>query len=360
VLDQDICNKCDACIEYCPVLSSGDALERERSDEEKSTVFAAWSNDTEVHVSSSSGGIFSELARHVLEQSGQVCGCEWGEDWTPVHVLVDDWDGVKRLRGSKYIPSYIGHQFYSEIVNKAESGTTVLFCGTPCQVAGLSRIASPQARDKLILVDLVCHGVPSLESFWLYLKWKFGGKDRLDYFSFRSKEISAQTICAIDKQNNRYLAPAGDDPWFRAAMVYHLYLQRSCFDCKFGDKFRFGDISLGDFWGIPSKWHDPKGDSLVLANTAKGISLIETLAQNKRIMIFSSTYETASANVRRITGAKYNVPLLRSIALLLIKRRFSFVFGHKLLYLPLKIRERLISFLRRHMRMLAEELLQQK
>ena len=40
-------------------------------------------------------------------------------------------------------------------------GYTVLFSGTACQIAGLSSFLGSSLKKNLILIDIVCHGVPS-------------------------------------------------------------------------------------------------------------------------------------------------------------------------------------------------------
>ena len=348
LLQKEACNKCMVCLRCCPVNVGANQRDKQNNIPE---IYAAWSTDEKIHLSSSSGGIFSELAHHVLDNTGVVCGCEWGDNWTPRHVMIRDLSGLSRLRGSKYIPSFIHDQFYREIIKLTKAGTTVLFCGTPCQVAGLNLITPPEARANLILVDLVCHGVPSLKSFWCYLDWKFGGRDSIKEFSFRNKEISVQTICAITKTGDKYLRACGQNAWFRAAMVYHLFLQESCFACHFGNVPRQGDLTLGDFWGIPEQWHNPKGDSVVFANTAKGKKILHHLIQDNHITVKESDYATASNQVGRLRGSIYPVPLFRNLSLQLIEAN-SFELVYRFCYLPLKFKERVIQAIKRRVALL--------
>ncbi|OPY83119.1 MAG: hypothetical protein A4E71_02956 [Smithella sp. PtaU1.Bin162] len=341
------CDHCMLCLKSCPVLVASGLRDVNGKPAGTFQIYAAWSTDQEVHYSSSSGGIFSELARFVIDNSGYVCGCEWGDGLRPRHTIIRKWTDVPKLRGSKYIPSYIGNDLFRNIIALAMTGKTILFCGTPCQVAGLAQLASPEARKNLILVDLICHGVPSLTSFWLYLDWKFGGKAFLTHFSFRNKEISVQTICARTKNGLKYLNTCGQDPWFRAAMVYHLFLQRSCYKCCFGSSLRYGDISLGDFWGIPAQWHNPRGDSLVIANTKKGQGILQNLILTKRIHAQSSDLETASRKIGRLKGVAYPVPANRNLSFWLLKRGWSFCWFHYLCYYPISFRKRLAGYLYR-------------
>lgn len=342
---EEMCNGCMLCLKYCPV---NQADERDYHAPEEPDIFAAWSTDKGNHLASSSGGVFSELAKSVLENSGIVCGCAWGEGWTPRHILIDSMDDLASLKGSKYIPSFIHEGLFREIIDLAKEGTTVLFCGTPCQVAGLDLAAPAEARANILLVDLVCHGVPSLTSFHAYLDYRFGSRDHIEHFSFRNKELSVQTLCAIDRSGARYLKNCGEDSWFRAAMVYHLFLQKICFTCPFGNVPRTSDITLGDFWGIPEEWHHEKGDSLVLANTSKGKELIRHLARQRYIRILKSDYATASEKIGRIKGAVYPVPRLRHLAMGFIESD-NYLSADTFCYLPMRMAERLTGALNRRL-----------
>jgi hypothetical protein len=187
--------------------------------------------------------------------------------------------------------------------------------------------------------------VPSLTSFWCYLDWKFGAKDNLKSFSFRNKEISVQTICAITNAGDKYLASCGDDVWFRAAMVYHLFLQKSCFECHFSTLPRNGDITLGDFWGIPEKWHDPGGDSVVLANSEKGNDILRKLIKENCIRVQPSDYAAASRKIGRLRGSVYAEPLLRDWSFRLIGNEKTYGLFYRVCYLPLRLKERLLGFI---------------
>lgn len=342
------CNGCMLCLKHCPVNHT-DGCEDKELDEPD--IFAAWSTDKDNHLASSSGGVFSELAKSVLADSGVVCGCAWGEGWTPMHILVDSIDGLASLKGSKYIPSLIHQGLFREIIDIAKEGTKVLFCGTPCQVAGLDLVAPPEARANMILVDLVCHGVPSLTSFQAYLDFRFGSRERIDHFSFRNKEISIQTICAIDTSGAKYLKPCGENSWFRAAMVFHLFLQKICFTCPFGNVPRPGDITLGDFWGIPKAWSRGNGDSLVLANTIKGKELIHCLVQRRDITVMKSDYPTASKKIGRIKGDVYPVPPLRRLAMRFIETD-NYRKANRYCYEPMRIYDRFKGALIRRLALL--------
>ena len=120
-----------------------------------------------MRTASSSGGFFSLLARHVLEQGGAVFGAALDEDMTARHVCARTVDELAPMRGSKYVQSDLGGSF-SQVKALLEEGTAVLFSGVPCQVDGLKRYLGKDYPN-LLTCDLVCHGVPSPAVFRAYL-----------------------------------------------------------------------------------------------------------------------------------------------------------------------------------------------
>lgn len=87
-------------------------------------------------MASSSGGVFSILARHVLGEGGVVYGHAFTEGLHVKCVRVDSIEGLDCLRGSKYVQSDMGDAMRG-VRDDLRSGAPVLFSGTPCQVDGL-------------------------------------------------------------------------------------------------------------------------------------------------------------------------------------------------------------------------------
>ena len=147
------CILCHRCEQTCPILHPpvpGPA---------PAAAHAVWNRDEAERTASSSGGFFSLLARHVLEQGGAVFGAALDEDMTARHVCARTVDELAPMRGSKYVQSDLGGSF-SQVKALLEEGTAVLFSGVPCQVDGLKRYLGKDYPN-LLTCDLVCHGVPS-------------------------------------------------------------------------------------------------------------------------------------------------------------------------------------------------------
>lgn len=238
-------------------------------------------------MSSSSGGAFSLIARGVLARDGVVYGHAFVSPTKVGCIRIDDVSGLPRLRGSKYVQSDMG-TVMRDILADLRAGREVVFSGTPCQVAGLWAFldAKKAPACRLLLVDIVCHGVPSPEFFADCMEWEFRG-NRLDEVRFRDKREgwgcggSATTDTPILHRlitRDRAFSPM-TSYYYKRFLAGDVY-RESCYRCPYAGGPRPGDVTLGDFWGIDHETAglDPrKGISLVIANTAKGKSVLNSV-----------------------------------------------------------------------------------
>ena len=246
------------------------------------TCLAAVDADRDELMLSSSGGAFSVLARRTLSHGGTVYGHAFDEGLHVACVRVDDLGGLAVLRGSKYVQSDMGDAM-SLVKDDLKAGREVLFSGTPCQVDGLlTYLGGPQ--DRLLTVDIVCHGVPSQPFFSDCLKWEFAGS-RLDSVRFRDKregwgcgDGTTTTTTPVFHRlvtRNRPFSPEVSF-YYRRFLSGDVY-RESCYRCPYAGGERPGDFTIGDFWGIDvdASGLDPRhGISVIIANTEKAEALI--------------------------------------------------------------------------------------
>lgn len=171
----------------------------------------------------------------------------------------------------------------SDIKERLLAGQKVLFSGTPCQVAGVYNYLG-RDYENLFLVDVLCHGVPSPKLFSDYLEYlrKEYGNGKPVSVNFRNKQRGWKRLYMEVKFDNgkRHYIYSGYDR-YEGMFLNNMSLRPSCYECKFTTTKRYGDITLGDFWGIGKKypqWDDDKGISVVMLNTEKGISCYEQIA----------------------------------------------------------------------------------
>ena len=167
---------------------------------------------------------------------------------------------------------------FRQVKQDLKDGFQVLFSGTPCQTAGLNSFIGRRLRDKLILVDIVCHGVPSphvWRDYLSYIERKYG--DKISEVNFRDKELYGWT----SHRESFKFVNGGGKMTFTFLFYRHIMFRPSCGKCHFCNTRRPSDITLADFWGweksVPGFNNDDKGCSLVLVNTGKGKELFETV-----------------------------------------------------------------------------------
>ena len=273
VVDEKICIDCKICEQVCPQINSSN-----RWGDSNPRTYAAWHKLD--RCCSSSGGMFSAFARQILKNGGSVFGACLDEQLNCRHIEISSIDDLPLVRGSKYIQSEIGECF-KVIKQRLNDDKEVLFCGTPCQVAGLKFFLRKQ-YDNLLTIDLACHGVPSNQVFKKYVcKLQKRKKCAVKGFEFRHRDgwgISPSIL-----QDNQQLKPIyGVDALYMSAFDKSAFFRKSCYVCQYTKVPRVGDVTLADFWGIgrhgiPFKHNVMKGVSLVLANTAKGLNAVKKL-----------------------------------------------------------------------------------
>ena len=134
-------------------------------------------------------------------------------------------------------------------------------------------------RERVILVDIFCHGVPSSLLWKHYLEWlenkqKVNLKE-VESIIFRDKKYSWHTYYMhIITKNREYISSRKRDPFLKLFSM-GVFNQKECFTCKFRN-FSGADIRLGDFWGKRFE-NQEDGVSMVLVLTEKGEKIFDGL-----------------------------------------------------------------------------------
>lgn len=324
-VDLSLCIHCDLCEKVCPVINQSEPRKPLET-------YAAKNPDDEVRMSSSSGGIFFALAKTIIDEGGVVFGAKFDENWEVVHGYAETLEEIRAFQGSKYVQSRIGETFI-QVERFLKAGRKVMFTGTPCQIAALGLFLRKDYGDRLLKVDVVCHGVPSPSVWRDYLRYitrpkaASDGKNTdsqstlkdikirdISRISFRDKRINwekygfaVHTVARKDYKNTdlqsikdieedqELLYETLDKNIFMQGFLKNLYLRPSCYDCPTKRLKSGSDIVLADFWGIygiDSEAYDNTGVSLILANTPKGIRIFKNTIKCYR----KESFEKASAS----------------------------------------------------------------
>lgn len=290
-VNNDKCVKCKLCVKTCPSLNKVSV--NEKWTEPK--VYAAWSLDEEVRFNSTSGGIFSELAKKILTEGGLVVAARYNEKNLVEHCMIDTEVEINKIRQSKYIQSDLGF-IYKTIKLRLLDGKLVSFCGSPCQVAGLLNFLD-KPFDNLITFDFVCRGTNSPRAYLKYIEMlenKYDSKVKKVWFKNKTYGWNRFST-RIDFENGKtYIKDRYTDLFMRGYIEENLYMRPCCFDCKYKSFPRVSDLTLADFWGVGAidQVLDPdKGTSLIMINSEKGDKIFNSIRKN--IFYRESTLEAA-------------------------------------------------------------------
>lgn len=278
VVDEQSCNGCKRCLRACPVEN----VKLHRSTPKH---VWAWRNKNEADIMrSASGGAADSAAKAVLQIGGVVYGAAYDEQLAVSHIEVTDNIGRKKIQSSKYVQSD-PKDCYSQAKSRLLEGKTVLFTGTPCQIAGLYAFLGGDKWSNLYTVDLICHGVPSPKFFRKYLEYQnkqMAG--RVIYFNFRSKDKrgwGTQYLLKATTKIKTRTRTLSLDRYGKHFMAGDCY-RECCYQWAYASIERVGDITVGDFWGIAQShpdFYSSKGVSSVFINTDKGAKLFEQMRE---------------------------------------------------------------------------------
>ena len=276
-VDYNECIHCGLCQKTCPSLNKLDVS----TNYENPIVYAAWSLDEEIRLNSTSGGIFSELAQMILAEGGYICGARYNSEHLVEHCIINKPEGLKIIRQSKYVQSDI-RDVFKEIKKLLIRGEKLLFCGTPCECAGLKKYLGKK-YDQLIVVDFVCRGTNSPRIYTMFLQELekiYGAK--VSRVWFKNKTYGWNKFSTkIDFENGEeYLKDRYSDLFIRGYIEANLYMRECCSECKYKTFPRVSDITLADFWKIrlEDEMQDTdKGTSLVMINSKSGEKLFEAI-----------------------------------------------------------------------------------
>lgn len=267
-IKQSLCVNCGRCRQVCPIKHGKEEKRQHR-------YFGVWARDEQIRHDSSSGGIFPVMAGHIFSLQGVVYGAAYDDHMNVVHKPAENDSQLQQLKRTKYVQSDMTG-IYRSIESRLKEGRWVLFCGTACQASALKLFLNRE-YEKLIIVDLVCYGVPSpgiWKKYVTYLEDRHGGK--MTEFSFRDKrnrDHGRMRSYVID--GTEYVDPHGKDEY--CLMYFRNYILRpSCHACEYCRPERDSDITIGDFWGIEKikpEMDDGMGTSLVILHSEKGRAL---------------------------------------------------------------------------------------
>lgn len=280
VVQKDLCINCGLCVKQCSFQSTSPSTDAPLQ------FFAAKHIDPLTRAASRSGGIFTAVSDWIFQRGGVVYGCKMEDCKTAVHARATIPKERNAFRGSKYIQSQT-KLVYKQVIQDLKDGLWVLFTGTPCQVHALRNLCKNTDTNKLVCMDVVCHGVPSPKTWADYIDHleKQKGK-KIVSVDFRDKQKfgwASHRETVVFKDGSDY---SGTD--FRKLFYDHYLIRESCFECPYKSLYRIGDFSIADCWGIQDaypEFDDNKGISLVLVNSELAKTIYSDLTELESIEV---------------------------------------------------------------------------
>ena len=277
-INENRCINCKMCVKVCPVL---DGVKLNQPKE----CYAGKVKDEQKLLKATSGGIATQLSEYFIDNGGVVYGVSFDKKCTVTHVRINQKDLLGKLRGSKYVHSYINETFKlakKDLIN----GKKVLFIGTPCQIAGLKKYMMKE-YDNLYTIDIICHGVPSQKFLKDEVK-RINKSLDIDRVNFRDKKFNEFTFSIQKNNEDLFFEHWIKSPYFFTFMNSITY-RENCYHCKYAQSKRCSDLTIGDFWGLgeDSKFfkEKDKGVSVMLPCTEKGNKLLKMISNT---VIFES------------------------------------------------------------------------
>lgn len=317
IIDHDSCINCGMCEDVCPLN-----YENFRGTD-NILAFVGKSNSDEVNYRSSSGGAFTALYETYLSKGYIVCGVKYQGHLQVVHDFAGSSVECEDFRKSKYVQSNTNGCF-SKVAGHLEKGNGVLFSGVSCQVAALNAFLNLRkiCTDRLVTVNLICHGVPSQALFDAYIEEeeKKQASSVLQY-QFKNKQekngkVNSRTAKIEFSNGNTYIRDMEDDAFLRG-YYNRLFYRPSCGTCRFSRQERISDFTIADAWGIQKVMpeYDPlEGISLILFNSEKAREVIADICSRMTLREVPSAWALTSQGLfRKPTAMHKNRDLFFSL-----------------------------------------------
>lgn len=283
----DKCIDCGLCTKVCYKFDDKINMTDDNSLEHYN-LFGASVKDKALLKQTTSGGVADILAKTLISKGYSCIGVVYDtETNTAKSCVANDIADTDKFRGSKYIQSYTEEAFKQLVRGlKQNDNSKYAVFGLPCQIYAINRYLTLRGlRDRCLLIDLYCHGCPSLNAWKKYVRniLQTTGGCKIDSAIFRSKirgwgsGFYVEEV-AVDGIKTPIIGKIGADPFFEL-FFSNSVLNSSCPDCMLRSTLEYTDIRLGDFWG-KTYIDNHTGVSAVSVVTPKGKDLWDNIKEN--------------------------------------------------------------------------------
>lgn len=287
-IDEKKCIHCGKCKNNCSELV-------ERNNLEFKNGIYALKRKNGVDEKSSSTGLFGAVAEKVIDEGGVVFGAKYSKTQAKFACARTKAE-LESLKGSKYYQFDIT-DIYDEVEDYLNQGKKVLISGTPCQIAGIRK--KFESFENLILIQVICHGVPAFDTFKKVVREKYGKIP--ENVNFKKKIPSWINYSVEYKFGDDVKTVLSSNESYMKLFLSHKALNECCYNCKYAGKETGADLIIGDCWGIrqiDKTFYDENGVSIVVPNSETGMSLLNESSNDfENILIPKEKYKFCNINL---------------------------------------------------------------
>ena len=283
VVDTNLCVECGLCEKVCPIIN----VEPEIANQNQKG-YLLQIKDDDIRKHSTSGGAFTSIASWVIRQGGVVFGAALdAENYEVHHRYTETIEGLEQFRISKYVQSHVDDCFI-KVKKFLNEGRWVCFSGTPCQIEGLYHFLRKKQYEKLVLIDVVCYGIPSPGVFKDYMQWKqkeIGGKFKRILFREKILSYNYTSFSVYNEDPKKDYHKGVESEQFMRSFFSNINVRPSCYDCRFKKRYRVSDFTIWDCYNVKafSRNFDENGTNRMLVHTGKGERLLDEIRSEVRL-----------------------------------------------------------------------------
>ena len=248
---EDKCIDCGKCVTVCYKF---DKELRLTSKEQLSQIehYAAIAKDDSIVRETTSGGVADILAQYFIREGYRVIGVVYDTvSDRAVHKIAATIEETIPFRGSKYIQSYTVDAF-RELIKQCKNHKFAVF-GLPCQIYAINQyLERVNLRSQCVLIDLYCHGCPSMLVWQKMVRFLHHqlDSDFFNYVNFRSKKYGwGKFVLEVKGGDGKEFNTTPLNNEFYDLFFSNQLLNNSCVECLLRSTLFYTDIRLGDFWG---------------------------------------------------------------------------------------------------------------
>lgn len=306
-VDEKKCISCGKCLKICPQIYIYAKNRRIKKQ------FVAAGNDV-YRSYSTGGGVFLASASEWVETGGYICAPAFSDLYHLEHQIGNHVP-LKKFGKFKYLQSDKKDSFI-QIKELIKQGNKVMFCGTPCEVAGLKKYLG-DGTDLLLTVSMNCSGIASPLVYRKYID------ETYDVSHVKSVDFSSKRFYGSLAGNGVKVELADDgvqltgetrDVYWKS-LKYGMNVRKCCASCKYIYPHEVADITLSKVTSeIDTKIEvldKEKALTLVSLNTVNACEFWETTKEKLQAVEYRKSQDYVRSRINMHENRDYFFDLIQ-------------------------------------------------